>query len=134
MPYGSLVLESIGDRFKNWFGPITSSRTTIGQFAYALGMAFSMVMVDRMTDGGVVRKLEAAKVPPSLTGQGLDQLAVYVHTGNDPSTQLGQAAIADAIPSYTDAFTTTMAASGILLMLFGVAGWAILSRKPTDAA
>ncbi|MCX6387930.1 MAG: MFS transporter [Solirubrobacterales bacterium] len=134
IPYGSLILESIGERFKEWFGPVTSSRTTIGQFAYALGMSFSMVMVDRVTDGGVVSKLEKAGVPPSLTGGGLDQIAVYVHSGHDPSTALGRQAMAAAVPSYTGAFTTTMIASGFVMATVGVLGWWVLGRDPDASA
>jgi MFS family permease len=135
VPYGSLILESIGERFKDWFGPVTSSRTTIGQFAYALGMSFSMVMVDRVTDGGVVNKLERAGVPPSLTGQGLDQIAGYVNTGHDPSTELGRQAMAAAVPSYTDAFTTTMLTAGVVMAAVGVLGWWVLGRQePAEAS
>lgn len=133
IPYGSLVLEAIGDRFKPWFGPVTSSRATVGQFAYALGMSFSMVMVDRLTDGGVVSRLEQAGVSPSLTGQGLDQVAAYVHTGSDPSTELGRQALSAAVPSYTDAFTTTMGVSAVLVIAAGVVGWWLLGRRPAGS-
>jgi MFS family permease len=128
VPYGSLVIESIGPSFQRFFGSVTSSRTTIGQFAYALGLAFSTVMVDRMTDGGVVGKLETAGVPPSQTGQGLDQIGIYVQSGKNPATALGQRALADALPSYSHAFVTTMCASGALMLLAGVGSWWVLGR------
>jgi MFS family permease len=133
VPYGSLVIESIGTRFRRFYGPVTSSRTTIGQFAYALGLAFSTVMVDRMTDGGVVHKLQAAGVPPSQTGQGLDQISLYVQSGRNPATGLGQRAMADAVPSYSHAFVTTMCATGALMLLAGVASWWILGRRDPQA-
>ncbi len=134
VPYGSLVIESIGTRFRRFFGSVTSSRTTIGQFAYALGVAFSTVMVDRMTDGGVVRKLEKAGVPPSQTGQGLDQIGLYVRAGKNPATALGQRAMADALPSYSHAFVTTMCTTGALMLLAGVGSWWILGRRDPYAA
>ena len=128
VPYGSLVLESIGPSFRRFFGSVTSSRTTIGQFAYALGLAFSTVMVDRLTDGGVVRKLERAGVPPSQTGQGLDQIAIYVQSGKNPATALGQRAMLDALPSYSHAFVATMCMSGVLMLLAGFGSWWALRR------
>ena len=128
VPYGSLVLESIGPSFRRFFGSVTSSRTTIGQFAYALGLAFSTVMVDRLTDGGVVRKLERAGVPPSQTGQGLDQIAIYVQSGKNPATALGQRAMLDALPSYSHAFVATMCMSGALMLLAGFGSWWALRR------
>jgi hypothetical protein len=134
VPYGSLVIESIGPRFRRFFGPVTSSRTTIGQFAYALGLAFSTVMVDRLTDGGVVHKLEKAGVPPSQTGQGLDQLGIYVQSGKNPATALGQRTMADALPSYSHAFVATMCATGALVLVAGVVSWWLLGRKDPYAA
>ena len=128
VPYGSLVIESIGTRFGRFFGPVTSSRTTIGQFAYALGLAFSTVMVDRLTDGGVVRRLESAGVPPSQTGQGLDQLSLYVQSGKNPSTVLGQRTMSDALPSYSHAFVATMCTTGALVLLAGILSWWVLGR------
>lgn len=129
VPYGSLVIESIGVRFRGYFGPVTSSRTTIGQFAYALGLAFSTVMIDRLTDGGVVGKLERAGVPPSQTGQGLDQLGLYVHAGKNPATALGQRTLADALPSYSHAFVVTMCATGALMVIAGVISWWVLGLR-----
>ena len=129
VPYGSLVIESIGPRFRRFFGPVTSSRTTIGQFAYALGLAFSTVMVDRLTDGGVVHRLESAGVPPSQTGQGLDQLSLYVQAGKNPSTALGQRTMAAAATSYSHAFVATMCATGALMLLAGVLSWWVLGRR-----
>jgi hypothetical protein len=94
-----------------------------------------MVMVDRVTDGGVVNKLERAGVPPSLTGQGLDQIAGYVNTGHDPSTELGRQAMAAAVPSYADAFTTTMLTAGVVMAAVGVLGWWVLGRQePAEAS
>jgi MFS family permease len=129
VPYGSLVIESIGSRFRRYFGPVTSSRTTIGQFAYALGLAFSTVMIDHLTDGGVVRKLERVGVPPSQTGQGLDQLSLYVQAGRNPATALGRRSMADALPSYSHAFVTTMCATGALVLLAGLLSWWTLGRE-----
>ena len=129
VPYGSLVIEAIGVRFRRFFGPVTSSRTTVGQFAYALGLAFSTVMVDRLTDGGVVRRLQGAGVPPSQTGQGLDQLSLYVQSGKNPATALGQRAMADALPSYSHAFVATMCATGGLVLVAGIGSWWVLGRR-----
>ncbi len=73
--------------------------------------------------------LERAGVPPSQTGQGLDQLGLYVHAGKNPATALGQRTLADALPSYSHAFVVTMCATGALMVIAGVAGWKVLGTK-----
>ncbi|MFZ4518479.1 MAG: MFS transporter [Microthrixaceae bacterium] len=128
IPYGGLVVKAASGKLASFYGPITSSRTTFGQVAYALGLALSTVMVDKLTTGGVVRRLTAAGVPPARTASALDGLGVYVRTGKDPSTALGEQALAVARQSYTNSFKITMVAVGAACLLAGVVGRVLLGR------
>ena len=74
-----------------YFGPVTSSRTTIGQFFYAAGLAVSTVVVDRITIGGVVNNLNTAGVPPTQTGQALDAVTAFA-VGRNPAEHLAGSA------------------------------------------
>ena len=60
VPFGSLILAEAPDAY---LGPVSSSRTTFGQFFYTIGFSLSAVMIDRLTVGGVVHRLEHAGVP-----------------------------------------------------------------------
>lgn len=112
VPYGSLILRLAPPEH---FGAVTSSRTTIGQIGYSIGLSVSMVTVDALTRGGVIRRLEDAGVPPARTGQSLDAIQAYVRTGTTPSGQDGAPLLQDAAASYHVAFAITMVATAAVV-------------------
>lgn len=130
VPYGNLILKEAPAAY---YGPVTSSRTTIGQFLYSIGFAVSTVLIDKLTIGGTVAKLDAAGVPPQQVGTGLDAVTAYAAKSTAPETSLGKAALADAITSYGDAFATTMVIVGIICAVGGVAGYVVLRRHADRA-
>ncbi len=134
LPFGTLIISQAPPRF---YGPVTSSRTTIGQFFFAAGLALSTVMVDRVTVGGIVRKLDAAGVPPTQTGQGLDAVTAFASTGTQPGTSLGQQALAAGTVTYGTGFAITMVTTAVLLVAVGAIGFLLLraaSRSRPSAA
>lgn len=126
LPYGNLIIEEAPPEY---YGPVTSSRTTFGQFFYAAGLALGTVMVDRLTSGGTVDRLEAAGVPPSEIGTAMGSVTAFASEGTQPTTSLGQNALAAAAPSYVDAFGTTMLVTAAVVVLAGVVGWLLLGRR-----
>ena len=125
LPFGTLIIAQAPQRY---YGPVTSSRTTIGQFFFAAGLALSTVLVDRVTVGGVSRRLDAAGVPPTQTGAGLDAVTAYASTGTQPATSLGQQALADGTSSYGTAFAVTMIVTAVLMVVIGAVGVLLLRR------
>lgn len=105
VPFGNLVLREAPARY---LGPVSSARTTAGQFFYTIGFSLSTVLIDRMTKGGTVHRLSAAGVPADQLSTGLDAVNAFAASGTRPSTSLGQQALADAVVSYGGAFRTTM--------------------------
>ena len=105
VPFGNLILREAPARF---LGPVSSSRTTFGQFSYTLGFALSTVLIDKLTVGGTVQKLTDAGVQPNQLSTGLDAVTAFAARGTQPSTSLGQQALADAVTSYGNSFRTTM--------------------------
>ena len=125
LPYGGLIISQAPAKY---YGPVTSSRTTIGQFFYAAGLALSTVLVDRITIGGAVDKLNTAGVPPTQTGQGLDAVTAFASTGTQPSTSLGKQALADAATSYGTGFAIVTTIAAGLSLLVGTVGFLLLRR------
>lgn len=123
VPYGSLILREAPP---SDVGPVTSSRLTIGQIFYTLGLSASTVLIDRLTTGGVVDKLTAAGVPPNQLSTGLDAVTAYASTGTPPSTALGQQALQAAISSYGDAFAVAMYLTAGLVLVVGILGFFLL--------
>jgi DHA2 family multidrug resistance protein-like MFS transporter len=125
VPFGSLIMRSAPE---GYVGPVTGARTTIGQFAYALGMAGATVLVDRLTEGGLVWRLREAGAPPVDTGQALDAVSVYMRTGQVPGAAGLRAVLADAAASYAHAFSITMLVVAVVLAMLGVALLVLLRR------
>ncbi|MDQ1304233.1 MAG: transporter, family, multidrug resistance protein [Actinomycetota bacterium] len=126
LPFGSLI---IGTAPAEYYGPVTSSRTTIGQFAYAIGIAAATLSIDKLTLGGTVERLTAAGVPPSQVGTGLDAVTAFGSTGTHPSTELGRQALSQANTSYHEAFHITMVGAGLVCLLVGFVGYWLLRRS-----
>ena len=131
LPFGSLIISTAP---KDYYGPVTSSRTTVGQFAYALGIAAATVSIDTLTRGGTVSRLQAAGVPPSQVGTGLDAVTAYGSTGTSPTTQLGINALSAANTSYHAAFHLTMVGAGFICLIVGVVGFWLLRRAAARLA
>jgi hypothetical protein len=102
---------------------------TAGQFFYALGFALSTVVVDKLTTGGVVRRLEAVGVPADEIGTGLSAVNTFAARGTRPSTQLGQEALANAVTSYGTAFRTTMLLAAVAIVLVTVLATGLLRNR-----
>ena len=134
VPFGALILREAP---ADYMGPVTSSRTTIGQMFYTLGFALSMVAVDRLTDIGVISHLKADGVPPSNVSTGLDALSVFVSTGQKPTSTVGQQALQGAAASYGHAFSATLIGAGVISVLVGIVAFVLLGRGrdevPTEA-
>lgn len=125
IPFGNLIIREAPAA---QFGPVTSSRTTVGQFWYSIGLALATVLVDRMTRGGVVDKLEAAGVQPDQIGTAVSAVTLYGSKGTEPTTQLGRQALADAVASYSGAFSTIMGVTAAIAIIGGFIGFILLRR------
>jgi predicted MFS family arabinose efflux permease len=125
VPFGNLVLREAPAKF---LGPVSSARTTAGQFFYTLGFALSTVMIDKLTTGGTVDRLTAAGVPANQLSTGLDAVSVYAAKGTQPTTSLGKQALADAAASYGSAFRTTMLITAFAIAIVTIVA-TILLRK-----
>ena len=130
VPYGSLILKEAPAKY---FGPVSGSRLTFGQFFYAIGFASSTIVIDKLTVGGTVAKLEAAGVPATQVGTGLDAVTTYAAQSTAPTTSLGTEALADATASYGAAFATMMYITAVLMLLGGVVGYLLLKRAGDHA-
>ena len=130
IPFGNLILKEAPAEY---YGPVTSSRTTMGQVAYSLGFALSTVIIDKLTVGGTVAKLTAAGVPPQQVGTGLDAVTAYASKSTTPSTSLGKEALADAVASYGSSFATMMIIAAVVSIVAAVVGFILLRRSAERA-
>jgi hypothetical protein len=125
VPFGNLVLREAPAKY---LGPVSSARTTAGQFFYTMGFALSTVMIDKLTTGGTVDRLTAAGVPANQLSTGLDAVNVYASAGTQPTTSVGKQALADAALSYGSAFRTAMLVTAVAIAIVTVIATVLLRK------
>ena len=132
LPYGTLVLSEAPAEF---YGPVTSSRTTFGQLFYSLGTALSTVVVTQLTISGITSRLQADGMSGSAVDQALTSVGTYVKDGVRPDAQVFDAAIA----AYRDGFGALMIGMAAVALIASAIGWALIRKAarttpPTPAA
>lgn len=130
IPFGNLMLDEAPPA---QFGPVTSSRTTIGQVWYSMGTALGTVMIDQLTTGGVTKRLLGAGVPPDQISTATSAVSTYAATGTKETTALAQQALGAAATSYGTAYVVVMLGTGAVLLIAGVSGY-FLARGDGKAA
>lgn len=122
---GNLFINLAPTKF---YGAVTSSKMTVGQFGYALGLTGTTVLVSTFTLNGVEKASNGA-----ITGEGhWDSVTSYLATGSTTDSALlaiGQDKIA-AI--YTQAFSVTAVIVGIVVAIAGAAMFLLLKNNKAD--
>jgi hypothetical protein len=113
IPYGGLFLQEADPQH---YGAVSSSRTTVGQFWYALGLAGSTVLIDGLTRTAVGEKLGPAAQ---------QELLQWSATGGKPSNP---DVLKDAAYAYSGAFAVTMIVFAAVVVVAGIVAWALLKR------
>jgi MFS family permease len=131
IPQAVMFVSEAPEKF---FGAVTSFRTTVGQLGYAIGLAGGVVLVQTLGQFDLVRRMEAAGVPPSNVGQGLGEIALFINQGTEPVTTAGQQALAGLAPAYAAGFNATMFISAAIMLVLGVVTIVFMNRQRPDAA
>ncbi|MFJ4167674.1 MFS transporter [Microbacterium sp. NPDC089698] len=129
LPYGTLILSEAPAEF---YGPVTSARTTFGQLFYSLGTALSTVVVTQLTISGITARLRATGMSDADVASALRGVGAYAKDGTRPAPQVFEAATA----AYRDGFGALMIAIAVLAMLAAFAGSRLIVRgtRPEAAA
>ena len=112
LPYGSMFLQSADPKH---YGAVSSSRTTVGQFWYSLGLAGSTVLID-----GLTRR----DVEEQLGGQSSEQLKEWAVSGGKVPAPADVLDVAGTV--YPGAFGMAMAVVGGLCFAAGIAAYVIM--------
>jgi MFS family permease len=103
--YGGMILEEADPKH---YGVVSSSRTTIGQFWYAMGLAISTVIVDMMARSHVMNKLgETAET----------ELETWSASGGTPSDS---SVLPTALEGFVQGFALLMFIFAALMVLVGI--------------
>lgn len=127
LPYGTLVL---GEAPAEYYGPVTSSRTTFGQLFYSLGTALSTVVVTQLTIVGISARLHDAGMSDAQVAAALADVGAFAKDGTRPDAQVFDAAVA----AYQDGFGALMIGIAVVSALMGTLGWRLILRANRAAA
>ena len=112
LPYGNMFLQSADPAH---YGAVSSSRTTVGQFWYSLGLAGSTVLID-----GITRR----DVQDQLGGQSAEQIREWAVSGGKVPAPAKVLDVAGNI--YPHAFGTAMVVVGVVCLLGGIGAFVIM--------
>jgi hypothetical protein len=113
---GDIVTNNPAAPTAEAMGAVSSSRTTVGQFWYALGLAGSTVLID-----GLTRNAVANKLGPSA-GTELEQWSA---SGGKPSNT---SVLPDAAFAFSASFAVTMVVLAVTVVIAGIAAFLLLKR------
>lgn len=114
LPYGSMILDSADPAH---LGPVSSSRTTIGQFWFSIGLAGSTVLIDGFT---------RSDVQSQLGGQAAEQLNTWAVSGGRIPVPKRVLDVAGSV--YPDAFGWGMIITGAVCLVGGVVAVVFMTR------
>lgn len=112
LPYGNMVLQSADPKH---YGAVSSSRTTIGQFWYSLGLAGSTVLID-----GITRR----DVQDQLGGQSAEEIREWAVSGGKIPAPAEVVNVAGS--AYPHAFGLSMAVIGGICVIAGIGAYVIM--------
>jgi len=92
----------------------------VGQLGYAMGFAVSAALVNAFGQRNLLGRLEESGVQASHLGKALDDVRLFMQSGNDPSGELAKKAVDDLGPAYAAGFNWAVGLSGIAVGLLGV--------------
>lgn len=121
LPYGTLVLSEAPADF---YGPVTSSRTTFGQLFSSLGTALSTAVITQLTISGITARLSAAGLTDAAVHTALVGVGTYAKDGTRPDAQVFDAAVA----AYRDGFGALMVGMAVVALAASIVGSVLIAR------
>lgn len=113
IPYGGLIIEKADPRH---YGAVSSSRLTIGQFWFALGLAGSTVVIDGITRSRIKEKF----------GTGGETAVEKFSVSGQKPTEPGL--LQEATVAYGDAFAVMMIVLAVVTLIAGIAAYLIIRK------
>ena len=131
VPFGSLLMKVAP---KEYIGPVTASRSSVGSFANALGMAGTTVLISRFTRSDLLHELGLDKVSGIDEGQALNPVTVYIRSGAIPADSGARHLLVEAGAAYSYAFSLTMGIVAAVVAIMGITVlWLLRRRVPASA-
>ena len=118
----------IGLAPKKFYGPVTSSKVTVGQFGYSLGLSASTAMISLLTLTQVSEKTNGA-----VSGSNdWNDVTKYMQDGTTRNSALAQIPHDVLTGIYVSSFRITLLVFAVILAIAGALMYWLLSRKKAN--
>lgn len=115
----------IGLAPKQFFGPVTSSKVTVGQFGYSLGLSGSTALISLLT----LNQVSSATNGAISGNEAWTQITEYLQKGTTGNSALGQIS-RDAVASmYVSSFRITLIVFAVIIAVAGLVMYRLLGSK-----
>ncbi len=113
------------------YGAVTSSRLTIGQLGYSLGMILTTVLIGRLTASGIVAGLTAEGVSSQDAYTTLSALNASLLSGQPPAVEGLPGVLKVAASAFDTAFGVRMLIGAAVMVVTATVAWLLMrERRP----
>jgi MFS family permease len=113
------------------YGAVTSSRLTIGQLGYSLGMILTTLVLSRLTASGIVHGLTTEGMSSQDAYAALAALNTSLLSGQPPAVKDLSDALRVAASAFDAAFDVRMAIAAVVMVATAAATWLLMrERRP----
>jgi MFS family permease len=116
------------------YGAVTSSRLTIGQLGYCLGMILTTVLIGRLTASGIVAGLTAEGVSSQDAYTTLSALNASLLSGRPPAVEGLPGVLKVAASAFDAAFGLRMAIGAAAMVVTAAATWLLMRERRERAS
>jgi len=111
------------------YGAVTSSRLTIGQLGYSLGMITTTLLLGRLTASGIVRGLTAEGLSGEKAYATLAALNASLLSGQPPAVDDLSGVLSVTASAFDAAFDVRMAIGAAVMVATATAAWLLMRER-----
>lgn len=113
---------------KEFYGPVTSSKVTVGQFGYSLGLSGSTALISLLT----INQVSAATNGAVSGNNSWTAITAYLQDGTTTDSALGQIARDSLAGMYVTSFRITLVVFAVIIAIAGIIMYRLLRSPGAD--
>jgi len=115
------------------YGAVTSSKLSVGQLGYSIGMVVTTLLLGRLTASGVVQGLAAEGVSSQAAYAELSALNASLLSGQPPAVDDLSAVARVAAGAFDAAFDARMLVGAVVMLATAALTWVLMRERPAAA-
>ena len=115
------------------YGAVTSSKLSVGQLGYSIGMVVTTLLLGRLTASGVVQDLTAEGMSSQAAYAELSALNASLLSGQPPAADDLSAVARVAAGAFDAAFDARMLVGAAVMLATAALTWVLMRERPAAA-